>query len=255
MDGSFHRAALDCFYDPANPGTPVATIQHLFEVWEDIDAVRLRLTLDPRFVDNTYGVNAIGWESSKKGTHKFKELVGSDHAQLQLHAVNGSMFEMKIDYISEDDSAASGYRSLGVSGGDGDVLEGDPAHVLSTSTSMDRNLNERGLAQYTEDSPATDAAYTPNPLASAWDFRVVYEARVDLAALPSGFDRAAVDFIHASPAKGEDNTIIVEPDDCPQDWCNDPADCPNPDPGCEEDADCPSGELCDEQGACLPPIE
>ena len=118
---------------------------------------------------------------------------------------------------------------------------------------------------------------------------MVYEARVDIAAFPGGFDRAMVDFIHASPAKGDDNTIIVDPGDCPPDWCNDPDGCDPGDPGdecnnpdgcdpgdpgdvctdpdgcdpqndppnteCVEDEDCPSGEFCAEQGTCLPYVE
>ncbi len=282
----FSRGVLDCFYDGLHPDLPAATIEHTFEVFEDVDVVHVRLTLDPRFVDNTFGVNAIGWEESKKGKHTFKELVGSDHAQLKFHGAGGKLLEMKIDYVSKDDDVASGYRSMGVHGGDGKVLEGEIAHVLSTTTSLDRNLNERGLGAYTEDSPETDDSYTPHPTAGAWDYRVVYEARIDMAAFPSGFDRALVEFIHASPAKGEDNTIIVEPDDCPEDWCNDPdgcdpGGCTDPDgcdppdtcndpdgcdgggctdpngcdePECDEDVDCPTGEFCSEQGSCLPEI-
>lgn len=274
----FDKGGLDCFYDGVHPELPAATIEHTLEVYEGVDAVHVRLTLDPRFVDNTYGANAIGWEDSKKGKHTFKELVGSDHAQLQLRGADGALVEMKIDYVSEDSSAPSGYRSLGVHGGDGKVLEGDIAHVLSTSTSLDRNLNERGLGMYTVDSPETDESYTPHPTAGAWDYRVVYEARVDLAAFPGGFDRALVEFIHASPAKGDDNTIVVEPDDCPDDWCNDPDGCdpggcndpdgcdpggctdpngcdPEPDPECVNNDDCDDGEFCAEDGTCLPYVE
>ena len=59
---------------------PIATVEWASARWQGIDAIHIRLTFDPEFVDNSYGENARGW-TGKKG-HKFKDLVGSDHAQL-----------------------------------------------------------------------------------------------------------------------------------------------------------------------------
>jgi hypothetical protein len=74
------------------------------------------------------------------------------------------------------------------------------------------------------DSPATDANYTPNPQAPAWDFRVVYEAWIDVAAFgAAGFGGATIEYVHASPAKGGEDTLHVKPGDCP---------CPPDDPKC-----------------------
>jgi hypothetical protein len=125
---------------------------------------------------------------------------------------------------------------LGVRGGDGAMETGDAAWIVEWNTSISRNLNERGYASYTVDSPATDANYTPNPQAPEWDFRVVYEAWVDVAAFGnSGFGGATIEYVHASPAKGGDDTLYVKPGDCP---------CPPDDPKCTPPTNVPDGGVC-----------
>src|SRR5690606_9505464 len=129
--------------------------------------VHLRLTLNPDFVDNTYGDTAIGWgdepgldagpppppappmgppieppaadagaprepgarpgRAGPRGApraragragHTFRDLVGSDHAEIQLLDASGeAVVHFKLDYLSESSAAASGYASLGVTGG------------------------------------------------------------------------------------------------------------------------------------------
>jgi hypothetical protein len=104
---------------------------------------------------------------------------------------------------------------------------GDASSVLDAITSLDRNLNERGLTSYLVDSPATDEQYTPNPAAPEWDFRVVYEAWVK-AEIFGGAEPDApwLEYVHASPAKSSEDTLIVEEGECPPDWeCTDPDGC------------------------------
>jgi len=264
---------LTCFFGP-DPAVPAATIEHVLEVVNGLAVVKVRLTLDPRFVDNTYGKNALGW--SAKG-HTFKDLVGSDHAQFQLRDGAGAVVsELKLDYITADAAMPSGYRSLGVTGGDGQVPGGHATAIVASSTSMERNFNERGLASYTVDSPATDEAYTANPTAPTWDYRVIYEFAIRADAFgAAGFGAVTIPSIHASPSKAGENTLVVEPGPCPPEWggyCNDPDGCDpgtglppgcnDPDgcdpgtgapPECTLDADCPTGEFC-EGGACYAPI-
>ena len=248
----------ECYYDmnDPNPSGPAATLEQVLECVEEADTVHLRLTFHPWFVDNTYGVNAIGWDAMAaatapammapammapammapmggkmpkpmmmKGGHTFKDLVGSDHAEIILKDANGQVvMQFKLDYISEDANAPSGYASLGVLGGEGKVIIGDPASVVRWMTSEDRNLNERGYASYTTDSPATDADYTPNSATPEWDYRVVYEAWVDIKAFgAAGFGGASIEYVHASPSKTSSNTIEVKPGKCPP--CNDPDGC------------------------------
>jgi hypothetical protein len=237
-----------CFFDVNDPGNfqVAATLEQVLECAEEGDTVHIRLTFHPWFVDNTYGANQIGWTDADepepaptdmagrmpkpmgkggKG-HTFKDLVGSDHAEIIITDGNDRVvLQFKLDYVSEDSSAPSGYASLGVVGGEGKMIVGDADAIVQWMTSIDRNLNERGYASYTTDSPATDELYTPNPETPEWDYRVVYEAWIDDDVFgAAGFGGALIEFVHASPAKAQSNTITVEPGDCPPPPCvdNDP---------------------------------
>lgn len=212
--------ARECYAAPT--GTIAATVQYRLETFQRADSLYVRVTLDPRFVDNTFGTNAIGWMKKRD----FKQLVGSDHAQLVFSdAAGGVVLDAKFDYISEDATSPSGYANLGVRGGDGTVLVGDPAAVLGATSSLTRNLNERGYGMYVVDSPSTDANYTANGTAPDWEFNVVYEAWIANTTFGSaGFGNADLNFIHASPSKASSNTIVVHPEPCPPE-------CDNPD-GC-----------------------
>ena len=134
----------------------------------------------------------------------------------------------KIDLITADASAACGYGTLGVSGGDGSVITGNAEHVLGVATSADRNLNGCGYCaseacgpsgDCTVDSPATDASYTPAAGTPNWDYRQVYEVWIDAAAFgDSGFGQAFITYTHSSPAKASTDAVIVEPSPCPPTW-------------------------------------
>lgn len=241
--GRISRApATLCFkgtLDPT-PTNPTAVIEQVIEEKDGRDVVHLRVTFDPSFVDNTYGTGACcGWpepdttaampggpmagkaDAGKAGKagHTFEDLVGSDHLELLLTDGTGdTVMDFKLDYISEDPSAPCGYRTLGVEGGEGKMLVGDASAVLGVATSIDRNLNGCGYC-YTVDSPATDEEYTPNPDAPDWDYRVVYEVWLDLAAFgAAGFGQAYITNVHASPSKLQSNTVEVEGDPCPPEW-------------------------------------
>jgi hypothetical protein len=216
-----------CFYGPittttttTTTSTPAATIEFLHETAGGQEYYRFRIIFDPAFVDNTYGVNAIGWGT--KG-HTFKDLVGSDHAELSLFDGTSTLVSMfDIDYITASAASACLYGALGVSGGEGKMLLGDAKHVLASTTSLDRDLNGCGYCKSsacggdcTVDSPVTDAKYTPNAAAPNWDYRVVYEVWIDAAAFAAkGFGGASITFVHASPSKASSNTVSVTPKPC-----------------------------------------
>jgi hypothetical protein len=282
-----------CFFSADEPDVPAATIEQVVEVVGTAEWVHLRLTLNPDFVDNTYGDTAIGWDGDPeagapgaepapkpgarepkvdaprapkpdapdgaappppdgaappppdgaappppapggperaaagpdgrggarpgKGGHSFRDLVGSDHAEIELLDGNAEVaMHFKIDYVSESASAASGYASLGVSGGEGKLIVGEPEWVLATATSIDRNLNACGFGSFVESSPATDASYTPSADASGWDYRVAYEVWVSTEAFgDAGFGSAVISNVHASPSKGPGDTTAVLPAPCP----------------------------------------
>jgi hypothetical protein len=217
--GGLPGGTLECYY-PAGGGangTPAATAEYVLETFNGSQTVHLRLTFNPDFVDNTYGANAIGWV--KKG-HTFKDLVGSDHAELSLLDKAGAeRLHFKLDYISPSSAAPSGYASLGVRGGDGKMILGDASLVVDAKTSLERNLNERGYGTLIVDSPATTATYAPPAAAPLWDFRVVYEAWVQTAAFGApGFGAARMTFVHASPSKGTTDTLNVDEGTCPPPW-------------------------------------
>ena len=218
--------------DPT-PANPTALIEQVIETINGVAMVHLRITFDPSFVDNTYGVNASsGWLAGaapidptggmmpkKKGGHTFKDLVGSDHLELLLTDGTGAtVMDFKIDYVSVNATTACGYGSLGVTGGEGKVIQGDASAVLAVATSIDRNLDGCGYC-YTEDSPATDDAYTPNAATPNWDYRVVYEVWLALDAFGSaGFGQAYIQNVHASPSKLATNTVVVTASPCPPGW-------------------------------------
>jgi hypothetical protein len=257
--------AVLCFAgaeDPT-PDNPTAIIEQVIETIDGVSMVHLRIVFDPSFVDNTYGVNAVGWggdettepmmpgmedgpkpPKKKGGGHTWNDLVGSDHVELLLTDGNGNtVMDFKIDYVSEDPSSPCGYGSLGIDGGEGKVIVGDGSAVLDVATSIDRNLNGCGYCEIV-DSPATDANYTPNPDAPNWDYRVVYEVWIALEAFGSaGFGQAYIENVHASPSKLATNTVEVFASPCPETWDT---------PFCPPELVQPDGSCATETGECPP---
>ncbi len=235
-----------CFYgvEVMDQG-PAASLEYQLVDLNGQEAIYIRVVFAPWFVDNTYGENTIGWPDG----HPFDKLVSSDHANLVMkNAAGDVVLDFDLDYLEDDDVAASGFRSQGVWEKNGGMNEpkDDPSAILAANTSLSRNLNERGYGEYTTDSPATDQAYTPNPAAPFWDFRVVYEVWVDASMFASdgdeAFAEACVQSIHASPSKSGDNTIEVVPDECPPGWgCFEKEGCTD----CEPSSDPDSSDDCD----------
>jgi hypothetical protein len=211
----------------ATPNDPAVVIEQVVERVNGKEYVHIRITFDPSFTDNTFGAGACcGWPSMRG--HTFGDLERSDHTELLLTDANGNtVMSVKIDLVSSDPNAPCGYGTLGVLGGDGSVLQGNPAHVLAVATSLDRNLNGCGYCKNaacapsgdcTKDSPPTDDKYTPNPGTPNWDYRQVYEIWIDIAAFNGlGFGQAFITYTHSSPAKSKE-TIEVEPSPCPPEW-------------------------------------
>ena len=166
-------------------------------------------------VDNSYGDNSIGWaDDSLSGKHhNFTDLVGSDAAEFQFTNGDGEVvLDFMLDYISDTITAPSGYASLGVEGGQGEMIVGSADDIIASATSLDYNFNSLGHI-LTEDSPATDENYTENPDYQGWLFAVSYEFKVDGAVFgESGYGSIQMPVTHISPNKIAKNKVYDEVD-------------------------------------------
>ena len=162
--------------------------------------------------DNTYGANAMGWQEPRG--HSLKDLLNSDHAVFQFRNGAGQIvMQFAQDYITASTPNAtypSGYRTLGVTGGDGAMVIGSAANVVFVSSSLTENLNKQpflsNLSNYTNNSPALS-----DPNSSSWEYRMTYTVVVSNAAFgPSGFGSVAILDQHNSPQK----TAVFTPTPC-----------------------------------------
>ena len=210
-DGSAARLLLygDPQYFWGDPGNgtniPLVEINHAVSS----QVVDMQITFNPGFVDNSYGTgSSVGWPE-KRG-HTFRDLYVSDHVEIKvLNGAGEVVFYGRLDLLSPDSTAPSGYASLGPWGGDGVLYEGDPKAILSFGTTLDDNMNYYGYHLY-ENSPATDSNYTTNPQYPNWQFYVSYHLTLDAAAFgPSGYGKCEMTSVHASPAKTPNQTINV----------------------------------------------
>jgi hypothetical protein len=207
-----------CYNDPS--GTLFGKLATFYQ--PTADAVYMVLAIDKDFVDNTYGVNAIGWPSG----HSFSQLVGSDHAQFYgYNAAGATVLDFKLDYITLSSGTPSGYASLGVSGGDGRMNIGSAASIQEWGTSLAYSLNNTGYCtggncsaagtNLLVNSPLTNQFYTPNPTYPDWIYDVIYEIKINKNAFTGGFGSIQIPYIHASPSKLGTNTIYAIPGACP----------------------------------------
>jgi len=223
-------AGATCFFGEEMT-QPSATVEYITESIEENEYVHLRVVFDPKFVDTVYGACSVdtGWKPKKGKPHEveeevlvghtFNDLLRSDHVELMLYNCDDELsMHMKVDFL--DDKTATtqcGYATAGVSGGDGELFIGDAEDVLAVGTSLDRNMNGCGYCNVEESPCPSGDNFEPSEEAPEWDFRMVYELWIDSSAFgEAGFCRPDVEYVHASPAKSDTSTILVEPDDCPQ---------------------------------------
>jgi len=188
------------------------------QLWLHQDAgtgdVSVALALPTALVDNTYGDNTIGWGKGVAPSgknHNFEDLLGSDKAQFTFtDGAGNTVLDVVVDYMSEVSGASGTYASLGVFGKEGNVRTGSAANVLGWGTSLDHNFNALGFV-LTEDSPATDAAYTENPDFPGWVWDVAYELQVTGSLFADyGFGDVTLPVLHVSPNKIGKNKVYPE---------------------------------------------
>lgn len=199
-----------CFACPTSPNTINAKTVWTYSATNQ--TYTIRTTISKTMVDNTYGTNIIGWASP----HKFSDLLTGNFLQLALYDGNNTKkMEFKMDYLSASNTVTSGYKSLGVSGGDGAMISGNSSDIVSVKTSLDANLNEFGYV-LTTNSPATDGNYTTNTTYPNWNYDVWYEVTVKSSAFGSvGFGTPNIGSITATPSKTGNNVENVSASDCP----------------------------------------
>lgn len=149
--------------------------------------------------------DAPTWDRS----HKFNDLVGSDKAGFELKDSNGqTVMKFYMDYITDSNTqetageyaAYSGYRSLGVTGGDGKMLTGDASKLYNFDSTLELNLNRVGYTNKTVVSPVGD---------SNWDVVNGYSFTVKADAFgEAGFGSAIIFDQHNSPSKLGVNSFV-----------------------------------------------
>jgi hypothetical protein len=194
-------------------------------------SVTTRTTFSETFFDNSYGIdcggggmgmdaptptptdfvcedNSIGWGH---GGHTWKDLYHSDHVQIDFKALDGStIFAGKFDYVEDDGTNGC------VTGGDGAVQTGDVSDIVSCDSSMKQNADLAcwDPAIHTIESPKADEYYNQDPTdpsyCPGWQYTAWYETTVSADAYDD-FGYPLITYIHASPAKGEDDKPNVVP--------------------------------------------
>jgi len=164
--------------------------------------------------DNRYGTGATaatGWSRSQT----FNNLVGSDKAQFQFTDSTGKVvLDFYVDYISSSSAFPSGYGSLGVSGGEGQMLTGSALNVLSATTSLTGNLKKSQFQTgYLVNSPPETAPLSGISIPAGWDYDNSYTVVVSKSAFgANGFGGVTIPLVHDSPPKiGSSNAITPTP--------------------------------------------
>src|SRR5262249_10887473 len=127
------------YCNPPPPACPGTTLAQFFDAAGNLHIVLAQLDAN----DNSYGTTAVGWGGAGR---QFSDLVGSDMAEVGTQNSGGTtLYDFKVDYISQKAGPPSGYASLGVTGGEGKLITGSLAGILEATTSFDKDLNNTGF--------------------------------------------------------------------------------------------------------------
>jgi len=181
---------------------------------EDASSLYFAFEQSVHINDNTYGTDKIGWKTNHH--RDLKPLDKSEHAKVQLQDCTGAVvLDFYLDYITK--VGPGNYQNLGVSGGDGSMLIGDPAYVIASDSSIGWNLHDAsppypgGLGDSPPRTPTNTYDYgtTADPNAP-WIYPLVYEWQVDKAAFgASGYCDLTISEVHNSPLKSGANPTPV----------------------------------------------
>lgn len=208
--------------EKGDPNIPVADPGQLWLYQDQVTHnVSVGLTLPRTLVDNSYGTNSIGWGSSAPSgkNHNFKDLVGSDDAQLLFKDGSTTLLDMAMDYLHEF-KVNPLFASGGVTDGEGKVST-TTADILEAESSMGFNYATFGVSNPElfgdgADSPETDSDTSYNvtdALLAAWNFDVSYEFKIDGSVFGKALDLSnpaafmEVNLFHVSPNKIGKNKV------------------------------------------------
>jgi len=196
------------FWGDPGTGTQIPLVKIVTATTSEVTDVAL--VFNPVFTELTYGeASAVnGW--NPKRPHTYRDIYVSDHVEVAFtNGAGDTVLHVRLDLLSPTTLVSSGYASLGVTGGDGAVIKGDPAWILSFGTTADDNINVCGWTNELS-SPPTDSIYSPNPISTCYQYLAAYRLAIDPAAFgPSGYGTAYMTSVHASPAKTPQETIPV----------------------------------------------
>jgi hypothetical protein len=230
IDFGLIQAQFICIPDPNGVVSTFGALSWVIEANGDVSVF---FNLSTLINDNSYGTGSVGWGANAPTgkSHAFKDLLGSDNAQFRFKDANGNVkLDIVLDYIGAKSGTPSGYASLGAAGGDGKVVAGSAAHVLSWNTSLAKNLNNFGYCtggncnfggiNVTVNSPPTVSPTSYNLPAGSpfgnWIFPIQYEMRIAAAAFgAAGFGSVQLVGMHNSPPKIGSNLLTPVP--CPGD--------------------------------------
>ena len=149
--------------------TPAATIEYLHETAAGQAYYRFRITFDPAFVDNTYGVNAIGWATEGPHVQGPGRQRSRRAVAVRRHGRRWSRCSTSTTSppIRRRPAATARWASAAAKAR---CWSATRATCSRSTTSLDRNLNGCGYCKSaacggdcTVDSPATDAQLHAQP--------------------------------------------------------------------------------------------
>ena len=178
---------------------------------EDNDNFYFAFAQSPFINDNSYGVNGIGWDHIGKG-HTLKALLQSEHIEVRLfHTDNSLAMDFFLDYASSTTKGKDigGVEHLGATGGDGEMIFGDPADITHSDSSLNWNINSAApsfpdeLTVSPQRTPTnTYDAGTSADSSFPWIYETVYEWSVAKSAFAGGvFGGINILEVHNSPVK------------------------------------------------------
>jgi hypothetical protein len=168
--------------------------------------------------DNTYGTNAVGWGSAG---HTFAQDI-NDNAEFNFTNGQGqSVFDFNLNYIGKDSADPSGYGTLGVNGGNGQVNVGKASWLVSYDTSLSDDVNNPAFLPVSTSGVLVNSPASPN---TNWNYVSSYTVVVSAAAFgSSGFGGVTVPCVEDCPSKITNNcsnNSNCNANNCYANFCN-----------------------------------